>query len=563
MAACLNDCSNDPNCEGVGYDTSTGTCYEYCSEVSNSGSYSTNVQFAQLKQRAVVKSGTTYTFPITTSLTSNGINVQGGTTFPYTPTSSLSSALGGLTSGITATSPSSGLGGLTSGLTTSTISNLGGLTSGLATPTISNLGGLTSGLLNLGGVMSTSATASSAATISSGTYPSSTSSSTSGGLSFLSGGFGGNQGVSTVSSLSSATVPTSAGPTETAASYSCPANDGQTVIENGNSYVIGCGGSLTGTYYTIGSAARSFSDCFASCDQSSTSQGAKYCTGFSYVGSTNGDGPGTCYLYNNVGNGMVATNSSSVAAARLVNYVAGALPSGSAGVGAGITGVSANLPSSTISPPVNTCTNGGDPLNGCVAAVVTATPAAGASGGLGLTGSSTSTISNVQASVTAIASLSASGSAGLGLSLGSSGPSVSATMSLGIGLSGTLEAGATGTLLPSGSSALTSTSVVSLPSTSTAVSFSITTGLSSLPLTSPTLSINTNTGQGMIGQSAGLPSTNNNDHNFLLERARRPTYMPRRSLKYAIGVSIYYVELRECNSLHSLHDDRNYDDNDK
>ncbi|TKA81618.1 hypothetical protein B0A55_03552 [Friedmanniomyces simplex] len=71
MAACINQCSNDPQCEAAGYDSSTGNCYEYNAEVPSSGAYSPSVQFAQRKVRAVVQNGVTMSYPVTTVFTSN------------------------------------------------------------------------------------------------------------------------------------------------------------------------------------------------------------------------------------------------------------------------------------------------------------------------------------------------------------------------------------------------------------------------------------------------------------------------------------------------------------
>ena len=67
MASCITACSNNPKCEGAGYDSSTGMCSQYCSEVPGSGTYSPNVQFAQLRQRAVVNNGQTSLYDVTTS----------------------------------------------------------------------------------------------------------------------------------------------------------------------------------------------------------------------------------------------------------------------------------------------------------------------------------------------------------------------------------------------------------------------------------------------------------------------------------------------------------------
>ncbi|KAK1056656.1 hypothetical protein LTR74_014769 [Friedmanniomyces endolithicus] len=96
MATCISDCSDNTQCEGVGYDSSTGTCYEYCSFASgNSASFSPNVQFASVQKRAVVEGGMTYTYQITTSyasVTSVSTSGSSGTVAPSTMSSGASSS---------------------------------------------------------------------------------------------------------------------------------------------------------------------------------------------------------------------------------------------------------------------------------------------------------------------------------------------------------------------------------------------------------------------------------------------------------------------------------------
>ncbi|KAK3071498.1 hypothetical protein LTR53_008508 [Teratosphaeriaceae sp. CCFEE 6253] len=429
MASCVNACSTNANCEGTGYDSLTGQCYEYCAEVPDSGMPSPNVQFAQRKVRAVVNNGVTLSSSISTVYTTNGVNVQGGTTYTYLTRASSAS--------IAST----------------------GVSSTYNTPT----------------------------------------------------------GILTVTRLSSATAPTSAGPTETSVAYSCPANDGQVITENGLAYVLSCGGALsTGIPYTAAIASTSINDCFRQCDQSSIDRGALYCTGFTYVGVENGAGAGSCYLYDDVAEGFVAGNSTTIAAIRLVNYVGDAMPtlpvsiSASAGAGAGTSASTStslasiaspigSVTTNTISPTsvgagTGTCTNGGNILNGCIVASITPDPNAGASPGVGVIGPSSSTILTVGVSVTASASLSVGASLGVGVSTGSSGISIRIDPSLGLGLSGTLGAGAsaTGGAVPSTSSSVNMLTTV-LPVT-TVLSTTIITSCSSVlggQLTCPSGASNT------------------------------------------------------------------------
>jgi len=313
---------------------------------------------------------------------------------------------------------------------------------------------------------------------------------------------------STVTSLSSATSPTSAAATQTTPAYLCADNDEGVVSENGYEWVLSCQNDTSGSIYSSRLAANTFNDCFMQCDQSSTNGGAQYCTTFTYVGVPGGNGPGVCYLKNSVGETTIPGPRHYVAAVRLVNYAGRAapgapsntyppaaspsnvvsIPTGSASapslsVGVPTTGPSVSMPtaSPTLNPtvPVNTdgissivagangvttagvppttCSNGGNILNGCV--LVTGGPVVSAGAGVGL-GVSSSTILNVQASV--VASLSVSVDLGLGVSasLGSSRLGLGVSATAGAGLGGTLGAGLSGML---GGLGGTSTSVPALP----------------------------------------------------------------------------------------------------
>ncbi|KAK4953877.1 hypothetical protein LTR10_008481 [Elasticomyces elasticus] len=415
MAACINQCSNDPSCEAAGYDASTGYCYEYNAEVPSSGTYSPSVQFAQRKIRAVVQNGVTMSYSITTVFTSNGVNVQGGTTYTYLPP--------------------------TTTFNTNLLTNIPSISIGVS-------GGLSANIPSVSVGVSVS-------------VPSITIG-VSGGLS-ASFSYHLPTGIPTFSVLSSATIPLSAGPTETAVAYACPVNDGQVIAQNGLSYVLSCGGALAyGGPYAAATAANSFNDCFRQCDQSSIFQGALYCTGFTYTGAANGAGPGSCYLYDQVAQGFVAGNSSTVGAIRLVNYVQGALPTIPLSIGASV-GASASVPtitnivpsitaplnsltgiipggSGTTAAPSGTCANGGNILNGCIVASITPNPSLDLSVGVGLNGPSSSTILGVGVSATLGVSASVGLSLGLGVGL-SSGLSVGLDPSLGLGLGATASAG--------------------------------------------------------------------------------------------------------------------------
>ncbi|KAI7487218.1 hypothetical protein KC351_g2754 [Hortaea werneckii] len=498
ISICIAECSSRELCQGVGYDKSTAGCYKYLSQVPDSGVYSPTVQFARPSKRPVVIGGSTLLEAIPTSFVSSGINVQGSLTFTYAPPTisvaptsfpTISVPLSHLD--VTTALPSSVL-EFTTALPSLDISNVlpssylditTGLplpsldiTTALPLPSLDTTPTLPVSSLGISNVLPssyldiTTALPLPSLDISTALPLPSLDVSSALPLSFslpifepITAGepYIPYPSISAVQTLASA-IPTSVIPVQT--SYSelvCPDNDGQLVRENGPTYVVGCGKGVSGIPYSADQASNSFDECFTECDESSTTQGAQYCTAFLYLGAANGEGMGTCYLYNDVGAAFVRGNSSAVAAIRLANYVAGT-PGGlplSASVGLSIgagslpttlvpsdqaTG-SLDLPITlptvpgasvinSLATPTATCTNGGNILNGCVIAQVTADPSVGAGVGVGI-GGPNSTVVDIQASVTAAASLSLGASAGVGLGLDSSGLSASLGVSADIGLS--------------------------------------------------------------------------------------------------------------------------------
>ena len=75
MAACLESCSLDLECEAAGLDTSASQCAKYSALAYGTGTYSPRVQFAQLRIRAVVVDGVTSSFAVTSNtLTSTAVS---------------------------------------------------------------------------------------------------------------------------------------------------------------------------------------------------------------------------------------------------------------------------------------------------------------------------------------------------------------------------------------------------------------------------------------------------------------------------------------------------------
>ncbi|PIA91568.1 hypothetical protein CB0940_09047 [Cercospora beticola] len=130
--------------------------------------------------------------------------------------------------------------------------------------------------------------------------------------------------VSGVLDIVSAVLPTSQLPTQTPVSFACPRDNGQVIIENGLPYVLNCNGASTGDVFGTRVASSSFNDCFRECDQASVTGLANFCTAFYYVGTPNGDGPGTCYLQNSVAQSFQVARGY-ISAARLLNYIVGGL----------------------------------------------------------------------------------------------------------------------------------------------------------------------------------------------------------------------------------------------
>jgi hypothetical protein len=96
LPTCLNNCSSNPSCQAVAYNTSTGVCSEYYGQTNGSRTYSPNVVFAQLKQRAVVIAGGSTSYSLvgssTDSPSANGSSAanSGSTTSTSATASSVS-----------------------------------------------------------------------------------------------------------------------------------------------------------------------------------------------------------------------------------------------------------------------------------------------------------------------------------------------------------------------------------------------------------------------------------------------------------------------------------------
>ncbi|KAK3649365.1 hypothetical protein LTR56_006460 [Elasticomyces elasticus] len=116
MLACINSCSADNRCIGVGYNTTSSVCDDYYAYVMSSAIYSKTQVFAQMQQRAVrYGNGQTTTEPISTSYVPStavttprppSVAISTSLSMAYTPTPlSLSSSIN-ITNPPTASPPS-------------------------------------------------------------------------------------------------------------------------------------------------------------------------------------------------------------------------------------------------------------------------------------------------------------------------------------------------------------------------------------------------------------------------------------------------------------------------
>ncbi|KAK5729630.1 hypothetical protein LTR17_011817 [Elasticomyces elasticus] len=293
MASCINACSANTECQGVGYDTTSGTCYEYCSFSSGgTGTFSPNVQFASIQKRAVVQGGTTYTYQVTTAYTSvssmSGSTSSAssmsmtGSSAPMTSSSASSSSSGSLSVPSTSLSMSSSMSmTISSGMPSSSSSMAASASS--SSSASSSLSSSAMSSSSMSGSMSMSMSMSMSSSQSSSGLSSSATPSSSSGSSSIS------------SSTSSSPYVT---PTATQV-FTCPGISNQIITDQyGRQYIVKCGADTTTGNYVIDPAPNSWNDCFAACFDET--KGVQICTGFTYqsYGEANGVGPGNCFIKN-------------------------------------------------------------------------------------------------------------------------------------------------------------------------------------------------------------------------------------------------------------------------
>ncbi|CAD0022500.1 unnamed protein product, partial [Aureobasidium pullulans] len=161
----------------------------------------------------------------------------------------------------------------------------------------------------------------------------------------------------------------------------CPATNGQTVADSNNAtYLVGCSSDTSIGSYASSQAVNSYFDCMVACDNAASTN----CVAFTYVGGTNGQGSGTCYLKNSQGSfsagasnlvsgfksssGSVntVTSTTSSAAPAATTYANGSTPSvGGVTYGIEIDVTYQGIPVSSSLPQKRAAVVVGDCLNAC------------------------------------------------------------------------------------------------------------------------------------------------------------------------------------------------------
>ncbi|TIA79674.1 concanavalin A-like lectin/glucanase [Aureobasidium pullulans] len=143
----------------------------------------------------------------------------------------------------------------------------------------------------------------------------------------------------------SATVPSSSAvPSSTPSSTLCPETDGLSLLsQNKNAYTIRCSSDTNKGSYTNTRAADSYLDCMDACDDAANSG----CKAWTYVGGTNGNGGGVCWLKSTSGNFLPAGN----------NYISGVLSTKGSSSTSTTRTVSSTSSSSSAAPSQTTSTS--------------------------------------------------------------------------------------------------------------------------------------------------------------------------------------------------------------
>ncbi|KAK5718207.1 Histone-lysine N-methyltransferase set-6 [Elasticomyces elasticus] len=175
---------------------------------------------------------------------------------------------------------------------------------------------------------------------------------------------------------------------------SCPSANGSIITDSsGVQYQIGCGFDTNNPNFQVSSARISWNDCFALCDNATTTDHAGQCTAFNYVGGANGVGEGTCFLKNYAGERFIIADNPPITVAAIRYPPGGTFP------GAPISSSSSSIStaadgstSTSVAPPAattNVCVNQAvvSDGNGTSYQLSCSSDTSGSGGGAYLTGS--------------------------------------------------------------------------------------------------------------------------------------------------------------------------------
>ncbi|KAK5761658.1 Histone-lysine N-methyltransferase set-6 [Elasticomyces elasticus] len=140
---------------------------------------------------------------------------------------------------------------------------------------------------------------------------------------------------------------------------SCPAANGSIITDSsGVQYQIGCGFDTNNPNFQVSSARISWNDCFALCDNATTTDHAGQCTAFNYVGGPNGVGEGTCFLKNYAGERFIIADNPPITVAAIRYPPGGTFPGAS--IASSSSPASGGSSSTSAAPPAattNVCVN--------------------------------------------------------------------------------------------------------------------------------------------------------------------------------------------------------------
>ncbi|KAK4892764.1 hypothetical protein LTR27_008863 [Elasticomyces elasticus] len=172
---------------------------------------------------------------------------------------------------------------------------------------------------------------------------------------------------------------------------SCPSANGSIITDSlGVQYQIGCGFDTNNPNFQVSAARISWNDCFALCDNATTTDHAGQCTAFNYVGGANGIGEGTCFFKNYAGERFIIADNPPITVAAIRYPPGGTFPG--APISSSSSSASGSSSSTSVAPPAattNVCVNQAvvSDGNGTSYQLSCSSDTSGSGGGAYLTGS--------------------------------------------------------------------------------------------------------------------------------------------------------------------------------